>query len=257
MDVSEQVQTFLSEKALSLQEVRYISRLVAVHDELQKHSDLYNITSVADLPDQTTIKLRKLAQCFGITHLHGVNSKEQLISKINTKYAEISQKPGTETTPMEVDTKPTAHEQKIQRPLTIGEPKSYDSEEYFDLRIIRNMYSDYPIEIVEKKHKHILMCDTMETFFCKIIVELFFKHFRCFKCIHSGWYKFAGSEWIPMFENEIDEFVLWFYNRIESVARQIDRDLTLAYTLIDIKSRNNILKRAVVLLKQSIKKCIC
>ena len=97
----------------------------------------------------------------------------------------------------------------------------------------------------------------METFFCKIIVELFFKLFRCFKCIHSGWYKFAGSEWIPMFENEIDEFVLWFYNRIESVARQIDRDLTLAYTFIDIKSRNNILKRAVVLLKQNIKKCVC
>ena len=42
----------------------------------------------------------------------------------------ISQKPaGTETAPMEVDTKPTEHEQNIQQPLTIGEQKLYDSDE--------------------------------------------------------------------------------------------------------------------------------
>ena len=49
-----------------------------------------------------------------------------------------------------------------------------------------------------------------------------------------------------MFVNSIDEFVLCCYEHIESVAHQIDRDLTLAYTLIDIKSRNNILKCAGV-----------
>jgi hypothetical protein len=39
--------------------------------------------------------------------------------------------------------------------LTIGEQKSLDSEEYFQLRIIWNLYSDYPIEIVEQKDKNI------------------------------------------------------------------------------------------------------
>ena len=62
----------------------------------------------------------------------------------------------------------------------------------------------------------------------------------------NDYYQYNGEEWVPVFVNSIDEFVLRCYERIESVARQIDRDLTLAYTLIDIKSRNNILKRAVV-----------
>jgi len=73
----------------------------------------------------------------------------------------------------------------------------------------------------------------------------------------NDYYQYNGKEWVPVFVNSIDEFVLCCYERIKTVPQQIDRDLTLAYTLIDIKSHNNILKRAVVLLKQSIKKCVC
>ena len=58
-----------------------------------------------------------------------------------------------------------------------------------------------------------------------------------------------------MFVIWIDEFVLRCYERVESVARQIDRDLTSAYGLIDITNRNLVLKHATIELKKAIKSC--
>ena len=37
-----------------------------------------------------------------------------------------------------------------QQPLKIGPPIEYDSEEYFSLSITRDVYSNYPVEIVLK-----------------------------------------------------------------------------------------------------------
>ena len=95
----------------------------------------------------------------------------------------------------------------------------------------------------------------METFFPRFITDLFRKQFRCFKYFCNEWYKFSGNEWVFMLPTEIDVFFLWVYNRLESVARQIDRDMTSAYTLIDITHRNIILKRASMELKKAIKSC--
>ena len=74
------------------------------------------------MPDQTAIIIQKLAQAFGIHNTHAIHSKELLIRMVNTKYAALT------------------------RPLKIGPPIKYDSEEYFELSIIRDVYSDYPVE---------------------------------------------------------------------------------------------------------------
>ena len=58
-----------------------------------------------------------------------------------------------------------------------------------------------------------------------------------------------------MFVNSIDEFVLRCYERVESVARQISNDLSLAFRNMDITNRNIILKQASIALKVVIKKC--
>ena len=87
--------------------------------------------------------------------------------------------------------------------------------------------------------------EVMHTFFwfCRV-TNLVHKQFQCFKYCRNEWYKFSGNEWVPMFTSEIDGFVLWVYNRLESVARQIDKDLTSEYTLIDITNQTIVLKRA-------------
>ena len=255
MDITDRLNTFLDETGLTLQMLEYASELLVVHKQLQKHAELYNVTSPADLPDQTAITIRKLAQAFGIRNSHAVYSKEQLIDMINTKYAAITKEPDTEEVPMQIESATTELERKIQKPLKIGPPIEYDSEEYFELSIIRDVYSDYPVEIFQKNKTLVLKNSTMDAFFQHFITDLFRKQFRCFKYFRNEWYKFSGNEWVTMFTSEIDGFVLWVYNRLESVARQIDRDLTSAYGLIDITNRNLVLKHATIELKKAIKSC--
>ena len=45
------------------------------------------------------------------------------------------------------------HETKIQSALEIGEPIPYDSEEYFDLYLITEMYQQYPVQYFCDKKK--------------------------------------------------------------------------------------------------------
>ena len=135
MDITDRLNTFLDETGLTLQMLEYASELLVVHKELQQHAELYNVTSPADLPDQTAITIRKLAQAFGIRNSLAVYSKEQLIDMINTKYAAITKEPDTEELPMQTESATTELERKIQKPLKIGQPIEYNSEEYFELSI--------------------------------------------------------------------------------------------------------------------------
>ena len=72
---------------------------------------------------------------------------------INTKYAAITKEPDTQEIPIQIKSASTKLERKIQKPLKIGPPIESDSEEYFELNIIRYVYSDYPVEIVQKTIK--------------------------------------------------------------------------------------------------------
>jgi len=250
LELDEQLQKFLDDSSVTPEMLRYAARLQIATDELKKHEELKHI-KLTNLSEQTAIKLRMYAKCIGIKNSHRGSQKEQLCQLIMTRYAELSQVPGTEQTAM-VTESTTPPE---QRPLKIGEPKAYDTEEYFDLRIVQNVYSDYPVEFIEKTKRSILKHKTMETFFCNVLIVLFLEHFKCFKLFRNDYYQYNGEEWVPVFVNWIDEFVLRCYERVESVARQISNDLSLAFRNMDITNRNIILKQASIALKAVIKKC--
>ena len=250
LELDEQLQKFLDDSSVTPEMLRYAARLQIATDELKKHEELKHI-KLTNLSEQTAIKLRMYAKCIGITYAHWVSKKEDLCQMIMNRHAELSQVPGTEQTAM-VTESTTPPE---QRPLKIGEPKAYDTEEYFDLRIVQNVYSDYPVEFIEKNKRSILKHKTMETFFCNVLIVLFLEHFKCFKLFRNDYYQYNGEEWVPVFVNSIDEFVLRCYERVESVARQISNDLSLAFRNMDITNRNIILKQASIALKAVIKKC--
>ena len=146
LELDEQLQNFLDDSSVTPEMLRYAARLQIATDELKKHEELNNI-KLTKLSEQTAIKLRLYAKCIGITYAHWVSKKEDLCQMIMNRHAELSQVPGTEQTAM-VTESTTPPE---QRPLKIGEPKAYDTEEYFDLRIVQNVYSDYPVEFIEEK----------------------------------------------------------------------------------------------------------
>ena len=257
MDIPQKFQEFLEDTGLSMEMLRYGGRLLNVIDELNKHQELYDIKSINDLSNQTAEKVRKFAQCIGIHHSHGGYKKDKLIKMIESSHATLTQQPVPQETTLIIEESTSVHETRIQRHLNIGEPISFENDQYYELEVIREMYADYPVQFVEKKDKTVLKFKTMETFFCNIIIDLFLKHYRCFKYIDTQLYMFSNDEWIPVFPNTINQFVMHCYGCLVSLAEKINADLSDAFGALDadISNRNIILKRAARDLLPVIKRC--
>jgi len=151
------------------------------------------------------------------------------------------------------------NEQRIQRPLGIGEPLSYDSEIYYDLESLQSVYSDYPVHFIEKKNKYVLSMKSMNMFFSRVLILLFLKHYRCFKNVKNQWYRYTSetSTWEKILIFDIEEFVLRVYERIESIARHIGTELPQAFmeTNMDIDGKYMVLKNTSIALQKCIKGC--
>ena len=60
MDITDRLNTILDDTGLSLEMLEYACQLLAVHKQLQKHGELYNIMSPADLPVQKQLQYKTL-----------------------------------------------------------------------------------------------------------------------------------------------------------------------------------------------------
>ena len=87
-----------------------------------------------------------------ITQPHNVSSKEQLIQRIMPIYESLKTPDTHEEDEYMIDVV-SLHEKRVQRSLDIGEPLSYDSDDYYDSDSLRYIYSDYPVHFIEKRQK--------------------------------------------------------------------------------------------------------
>ena len=130
----------LENDGISQKRMKYYYNLKTVADKIQKYPEMRNITSmdVTDLEQHSVQKLRILAQCLGITKPNIITSKEELIHSIDTVYRSIERFEEETDDEENKETEnivpsPSLHEQRVQRALNIGDPLSYDSEEYYNL----------------------------------------------------------------------------------------------------------------------------
>jgi hypothetical protein len=242
--------------------IKYYANLIKITEALQNEHSVHHVKDVTRLHNEHVCVIRKLARCYGIQNVHEP-SKQVLIGMICEAYTTNKDRINglrrrhRQRSLLIVPTV-SPRELSIQAPLQIGEPRPYDCEEYFDLYMLKNVHSDYPVQFIEKKERVVLNQRTMETFISYSVIALFLNHFRCFKNINNTWYRYnSDNVWCPVFVYDIDEFVLRMYERIESVARYIDNTLPNAFmsTLSDMTIRNAILKRVSLNLQKCVKQC--
>ena len=263
-----QLNDSLKSHNLTIRMIKYYANLIKITEALQNEPSIHHVKDITRLHNEHVCVIRKLARCYGIQNVHEP-SKQVLIGMICEAHDTLVTLPSettTETESMDLgDDSPllivptvSPRELSIQAPLQIGEPRPYDCEEYFDLYMLKNVHSDYPVQFIEKKERVVLNQRTMETFISYSVIALFLNHFRCFKNINNTWYRYnSDNVWCPVFVYDIDEFVLRMYERIESVARYIDNTLPNAFmsTLTDMTIRNAILKRVSLNLQKCVKQC--
>ena len=256
---------------ISESRLRYLSTLMTITDKIKKYPELQDITSMlaTDLEQHTLPKIRRLAHCIGITQPHTVPSKEQLIQKIVHTYKKILNTDTNKTEHNEDEEKemenivpsPSLHEQRVQRALNIGDPLSYDSDEYYDLDYLQEVYADYSVHFFRKNDRTCLSVKSMDIFFTRALLSLFLKHYRCFKNINKEWYKYTNEtdRWEKVHVYDIDNFVRHVYERIESIARMIDKELSRAFSEMNEDLNRDykyvVLRNASIALQKCIKTC--
>ena len=228
----------LENDGISQKRMKYYYDLKTMTDKIQKYPEMRNITSmhVTDLEQHSVQKLRILAQCLGITKPNIITSKEELIHSIDTVYRSIErfeeETDDEENKQTEIIVpSPSLHEQRVQRSLNIGAPLSYDSEEYYDLYSLQEVYADNTVHFFRKNDRTCLSVKSLNIFFTQALLSLFFKHYRCFKNINKEWYRYTNEteRWEKVHVYDLDNFVRHVYERIESIARMIDKELSRAF----------------------------
>ena len=260
MEVIQMCNDDMDNEGISDQKLRRLSTLLTISDKIKKYPELQEITRIdtRHLEEHTLPKLRRLAHCMGITQPHNVPSKEQLIQRIVSIYESLKHQDVYEEDEYMIDVV-SLHEKRVQRSLDIGEPLSYDSDDYYDSDSLRSIYSDYSVHFIEKRQKTVLSIKSMSIFFSRTLILLFLKHYRCFKNIQNQWYRYTNDTcaWEKVFVYDIDDFTLRVYERIESIAKLVDNELPRAFmaTNNDIEGKYTILKDASIALQKCIKGC--
>ena len=260
----------LENDGISQKKMKYYYNLKTVTDKLQKYPEMQHITSmdVTDLEQHSVKKLRILAQCLGITKPNIITSKEELIHSIDTVYRSIERfeeetdddEETKETENIVASPSPSLHEQRVQRALNIGEPLSYDSDEYYDLVSLQELYADYSVHFFRKNDKTCLSVKSMDIFFTRALLLLFLKHYRCFKNINRQWYRYTNEteRWETVNVYDIENFVFQVYERIESIARLIDKELSRAFVEMNDNVQQGkyvVTRNASIALQKCIKTC--
>ena len=266
MDITLVLKEILDNSDWTEEKVEYVSHLIQVSKNLNKHPELRSIT-ISDLEYINLTEVRLVGKCYNILNVHGF-TKQALIEMIRTRYNELTVFHDNKNTPNDDDihvqsSQPiqSMHETKIQSPLEIGEPIAYDSEEYFDIYRIREMYQQYPVQYVsdKKTDRELLSFKTMLDFMKHATINLYKKHYRCFKYMHGTWYAFTtDNTWIKTDIDTIDTFCAIVYERIECIRSKLKYDeLDNAFRDVnsDIRLRNAIFDTTSIKLQKIIKNC--
>ena len=266
MDITLVLKEILDNSDWTEQKIVYVSNLIEVCKNLKKYPQLRDIT-ISDLEYIHLFDVRRIAKCYDILNTHAF-TKQALIDMIRTKYNELTVFHEDKNTPNNDDiyvqsSQPiqSMHETKIQSSLEIGEPIAYDSDEYFDIYIIREMYQQYPVQYIsdKKTDRELLSFKTMLDFMKHATINLYKKHYRCFKYMHGAWYAFTSDNtWIKTDIDTIDTFCAIVYDRIEAIRSKLKYDeLDNAFRDVnsDIRLRNAIFDTTSVKLQKIIKNC--
>ena len=266
MDITLVLEELLQNCDCTEQKIIYLSNMIRVRDNLREYPQLRNIT-ISDLEYIHLFDVRHIAKCYDILNTHAF-TKHALIDMIRTKYNELTVFHEDKNTPNDDDILvqlsqriQSMHDTKIQSPLEIGDPIPYDSDEYFDLNIITEMYHQYPVQYVsdKKSDREVLSFKTMLDFMKHATINLYKKHYRCFKYMHGTWYAFTtDNTWIKTDIDTIDTFCAIVYERIEAIRSKLKYDeLDNAFRDVnsDIRLRNAIFDTTSIKLQKIIKNC--
>ena len=266
MDITLVLKEILDNSDWTEEKVEHVLNLIQVSKNLYKHPELLNIT-ISDLEYINLTEVRLVGKCYNILNVHGF-AKQALIEMIRTRYNELTVFCDNKNTPNDDDIHvqssqriQSMHETKIQSPLEIGDPIPYDSDEYFDLNIITDMYHQYPVQYVsdKKNDREVLSFKTMLDFMKHTTINLYKKHYRCFKYIHGAWYAFTSDNtWIKTDIDTIDTFCAIVYERIEAIRSKLNyTELDNAFRDVnsDIRLRNAIFDTTSAKLQKIIKNC--
>ena len=171
MDIKIIMKEYLDYMECTKHQVLYGSDLVRVSDNLDKYEQLKNIT-ISDLEYTNLSEVRLIGKCYNILNVHTF-TKHALIEMIRIKFNELTVFDDNKNTPNDDNIHiqlpqriQSMHETKIQSSLEIGEPVPYDSDEYFDIYIITEMYHQYPVQYIydKKNDREIMSFKTMLDF---------------------------------------------------------------------------------------------
>ena len=104
-----------------------------------------------DLANISTRMLRKIGRDFGLINVNSLPSKELLENQIYHAYQCLMNMLNNET-----HDNVNLPNNSIQESVQLGTPVPYDSEEYFDLAIIAEVYEKYPVKYEMKKDEKVL-----------------------------------------------------------------------------------------------------
>ena len=266
MDITLVLKEILDNSDWTEEKVEYVSHLIQVSKNLNKHPELRSIT-ISDLEYINLTEVRLVGKCYNILNVHGF-TKQALIEMIRIRYNELTVFHDNKNTPNDDDIHvqlsqqiQSMHETKIQSSLEIGDPIPYDSDEYFDLYIITEMYQQYPVQYIsdKKTDRELLSFKTMLDFMKHATINLYKKHYRCFKYMHGTWYAFTtDNTWIKTDIDTIDTFCAIVYDRIEAIRSKLKYDeLDNAFRDVnsDIRLRNAIFDTTSIKLQKIIKNC--
>ena len=266
MDVTLMLKEILQNSDWTEEKVEHVSNLIQVSKNLNKHPELLNIT-ISDLEYINLSEVRIIGKCYNVLNVHGF-TKQALIEMIRIRYNELTVFHDNKNTPNDDDIHvqlsqqiQSMHETKIQSSLEIGDPIPYDSDEYFDLYTITEMYHQYPVQYVsdKKNDREVLSFKTMLDFMKHATINLYKKHYRCFKYMHGTWYAFTTDNTrIKTDIDTIDTFCAIVYDRIEAIRSKLKYDeLDNAFRDVnsDIRLRNAIFDTTSIKLQKIIKNC--
>ena len=266
MDIHILLNELLENCDWTTKKIVYVANIIKVSEDLKKYPEIENIT-ISDLEYTHFSHVRLIAKCFNVLNIHGF-TKQTLIEMIRNKYNELTVFCDDKSTPNDTDipvllSQPirSMHETKIQSPLEIGAPVPYDSDEYFDLSIITEMYHQYPVQYINDKRtdRVVLSFKTMLDFMKHATINLYKKHYRCFKYVHGTWYAFTSDNiWTKTDIDTIDTFCVIVFDRIESISSKLKYDeISNAFRDVnsDIRLRNAIFDTTSMKLQKIIKNC--
>ena len=242
------VEDICREYNLTHETVQYINNVYQISQAF-RNTPLRRLDHVSDLTNISMRMLRRIGRGLGIVNVNSIPSKELLENQIYHAYQCFINVPNNET-----HDNVNLPNNYMQQPLQLGTPIPYDSDEYFDLDVITELYEKYPVEYEIKKEETVLNIKTFQSFFVSAMIKLFKTHYRCFKHHRSVWYAYTpNNEWNRTDFETMNEFCLSLYSRLERISDRIHEDLYRAFSDTSIAKRNEITKEACVKLRSIIK----